>query len=85
MRCTVGSQGLEERKDVTMPVEQVAPELERIVSLDQEVEELGSGYGGDLVAEGPLWWAEGGYLLFSDMGNSRRLKWSRGGGRNGIF
>ena len=63
-----------------MPVEQVAPELDRIVSPGQEVEELGTGYGGDSVAEGPLWWVEGGYLLFSDIGNSRRLKWSRGEG-----
>ncbi len=28
-----------------MPIEQVAPGLGRIVSLDQEVEWLGSGYG----------------------------------------
>ena len=35
-----------------MPIEQVAPELERIVSLDQETEELGSGYGGDRAVEG---------------------------------
>jgi gluconolactonase len=49
--------------------------LENIVSLDQEVEWLGTGYGGGSVAEGPLWWKEGGYLLFSDIGNNQRLKW----------
>ncbi|SVB82062.1 uncharacterized protein METZ01_LOCUS234916, partial [marine metagenome] len=37
--------------------------MENIVSLDQEVEWLGTGYGGGSVAEGPLWWKEGGYLL----------------------
>ena len=63
-----------------MPIEQLSPELERIVSLDQEVEELGSGYGGDSVAEGPLWWKEGGYLLFSDIGNNKRMKWAPGEG-----
>ena len=63
-----------------MPIEQSAPELERIVSLDQETEELGSGFGGNLAAEGPVWWKEGGYLLFSDIGNSRRLKWAPGEG-----
>ena len=63
-----------------MPIEQVAPALERIVSLEQEVEWLGSGYGGGEVAEGPLWWKEGGYLLFSDLGNSQRLKWVPGEG-----
>ena len=63
-----------------MPIEQAAAALERIVSLDQEAEWLGSGYGGDSVAEGPLWWKEGGYLLFSDIGNSQRFKWAPGEG-----
>ena len=55
-----------------MPIEQVSPELERIVSADQEIEELGKGY---LTAEGPVWYREGGYLLFSDIHHSRRMKW----------
>ena len=43
------------------------------------VEELASGYvltddGGS--AEGPVWWQEGGYLLFSDIYLSRIMKWS---------
>ena len=56
-----------------MPIEQLAPELEHVVSLDQDVEELGSGYN---LAEGPVWWKEGGYLLFSDVINDRRMKWA---------
>ncbi len=63
-----------------MPIEQAAEALTRIVSVDQEVEWLGSGYGGGAVAEGPLWWKEGGYLLFSDIGNNQRLKWEPGAG-----
>ena len=64
-----------------MPVEQLAPELARIVSPDAPITELGSGYGGDAgPAEGPLWWLEGGYLLFSDIGNNRRMKWTPGEG-----
>lgn len=59
-----------------MPIEPVAPDLDRIVSLDQTIEELGTGYGGGSVAEGPVWWKEGGYLLFSDIGNNQRLKWA---------
>ena len=60
-----------------MAVEQIAPELERIVAMDQEIEELGSGYGGDIgLAEGPVWWKERGYLLFSDIPNDRRMKWA---------
>ena len=64
-----------------MPIEQIATELERMVSKDQGIEELGAGYGGDQgPAEGPLWWKEGGYLLFSDIHNNRRMKWAPGEG-----
>ncbi len=63
-----------------MPIVQAAGAMERIVSLEQEVEWLGSGYGGGSVAEGPVWWRKGGYLLFSDIGNSQRLKWAPGEG-----
>ena len=64
-----------------MPIEKTAPELERIVSMDRAIEELADGFSGDLgVAEGPLWWKEGGYLLFSDMQNNRCMKWSPEGG-----
>ena len=64
-----------------MPIEKAAPELDRIVAADQTVEELGKGYGGDQgPAEGTLWWKEGGYLLFSDIHNDKRMKWSPGDG-----
>ena len=64
-----------------MPIEQVSTEIECIVSLDEEPQELGSGYGGASgPAEGPLWWKERGYLLFSDIHNSRRMKWAPGEG-----
>ena len=55
-----------------MPIEQLSPELERVVAADQEIEELGKGFA---IAEGPLWYKDEGYLLFSDIGNSRRMKW----------
>ena len=64
-----------------MPIEQLQPELDRIVSSDQDIEELGSGYGGaNGPAEGPVWWKDGGYLLFSDIHNDRRMKWAEGQG-----
>jgi gluconolactonase len=64
-----------------MPIEQHHPALERVVSPQQEAEELASGFGNDLgPAEGPLWWHEGGYLVFSDIGNNRRMKWASGAG-----
>ena len=60
-----------------MPIEVVSAELERIVSPDAPVAELSNGYGGENgPAEGPLWWHEGGYLLFSDIHNNRRMKWT---------
>ena len=64
-----------------MPIEQISPALASIVSQDQPIEELAGGFGNDNgPAEGPLWWKEGGYLLFSDIGNNRRMKWELGSG-----
>ena len=71
-----------------MPVQRVSPELDRIVPSDQDLEELGSGYGSGPstevgifpCAEGPIWYREEGFLLFSDIGHSRRLKYTPGQG-----
>src|SRR5215468_8911100 len=64
-----------------MPIEQHAPGLERIVDLNQEIEELARGFGGERgPAEGPVWWQEEGCLIFSDIGNNRRMKWAPGAG-----
>ena len=64
-----------------MPIEQLAPELANIVDPKAEIKELGNGYGGaNGPAEGPLWWQEGGYLLFSDIHNDRRMKWTAAAG-----
>ena len=61
-----------------MPIEQLSPDLERIVSVNAEIKELGDGYGGEGgPAEGPLWWHEEDYLLFSDIHNNRRMKWAQ--------
>ena len=62
-------------------IEQLAPELEKILSPSQTIEHLADGFGGPLgPAEGPLWWKEGGYLLFSDIHNNKRLKYEPGKG-----
>jgi gluconolactonase len=62
-------------------IEQLAPELERIVSASETIQHLADGYGGAQgPAEGPLWWKEGGYLLFSDIHNNRRMKYEPGRG-----
>ena len=63
-----------------MPIEKLAPELDRIVAPNAEIKELASGFGGDRgPAEGPVWWKEEGCLLFSDIHNSRRMKWEPSG------
>jgi len=62
-------------------IEQLDPALDKILSISQPIQELGSGYGGALgPAEGPLWWKEGGYLLFSDIHNDKRMKYTPGQG-----
>ena len=64
-----------------MPIERVSADLDRLLSVDQDIQELGDGFGGDGgPAEGPLWWSDGGYLLFSDIHNNRRMKWTPGEG-----
>jgi gluconolactonase len=65
----------------TKRIEQLDPALDAIIDKAQPIQELATGYGGDLgPAEGPLWWKEGGYLLFNDIHASRRLKFTPGKG-----
>src|SRR5215468_304374 len=62
-------------------IEQYDAALEKIIDTSQPIMELASGLGGDLgPAEGPLWWKEGGYLLFSDIHASKRMKYTPGQG-----
>ena len=64
-----------------MPIERYSDGLDAIISVDEQILELANGFGGDAgPAEGPLWWEETGELLFSDIGNNRRLKWVPGQG-----
>ncbi len=62
-------------------IERLAPELDGIIATSEPIRELASGFGGDIgPAEGPVWWAEGHYLLFSDIQTSRRMKYTPGQG-----
>ncbi len=56
-----------------MSIQRVSPELDRLLDPEQEVEELSSGYQ---LAEGPIWYQEGSYLLFNDVRGDRRMKWT---------
>jgi hypothetical protein len=47
--------------NLTPRIEQLAPELEKIISTSEPIEHLADGFGGAQgPAEGPLWWKEGG-------------------------
>jgi gluconolactonase len=62
-------------------IEQFAPELDKIIGIAEPINQLADGVGGDNgPAEGPLWWKEGGYLLFSDINGNRRMKYTPGQG-----
>jgi gluconolactonase len=62
-------------------IEKLAPELDAVLATDQPILEIGRGFGGAAgPAEGPLWWKEGGYLLFSDINASKRMKYTPGQG-----
>ena len=62
-------------------IEQLTPELEKIISLSEPIHDLADGFGGPQgPAEGPLWWKESHYLLFSDIHNNRRMKYEPGRG-----
>src|SRR5438045_732835 len=58
-------------------IEQLDQDLDKIVSTSEPIKELANGFGGVLGPnEGPVWWKEGGYLLFSDIHNNRRMKYT---------
>ena len=66
-------------------IDQLAPELDKIIAATEPIRELANGLGGALgPVEGPVWWKEGGYLLFSDINASKRMKYTPGQGV-GVF
>src|SRR5207253_447810 len=66
---------------IATKIEQFAPELEKIISPSEPIQALADGFGGAQgPAEGPLWWKEGRYLLFSDIHNNKRMKYVPGQG-----
>ncbi len=62
-------------------IEQLDPALEKIISTSEPIQQLADGFGGvQGPAEGPLWWKENRYLLFSDIHNNKRMKYTPGSG-----
>ena len=62
-------------------IEKFDPALAAIIDTSQPINILAQGYGGpNGQAEGPVWWSDGGYLLFSDINGNRRIKYTPGQG-----
>src|SRR3954468_18261834 len=67
-------------------IEQMASELDKMISPSEPIQQLADGFGGTLgPAEGPVWWKEGHYLLFSDIHNNKRMKYEPGKGVSVFF
>jgi gluconolactonase len=67
-------------------IERLDPALDAIIDTSETIHYLADGYGGEQgPAEGPLWWREGGYLLFSDIHNNKRMKYDPGGKVASLF
>ena len=65
---------------VTYPdpaIETLEEEFKKYVIFNTSVERL---YTGCRWVEGPIWFGDGGYLLFSDIPNNRILKWEESNG-----
>jgi gluconolactonase len=68
-------------QQLTKRIDKFAPELDAIISTSEPIREIADGFGGPLgPTEGPLWWKEGGFLLFSDINASKRMKYTPGRG-----
>src|ERR1700733_3698114 len=60
-------------------IEQLAPELEKIIAVSEPIRHLADGFGGSHgPAEGPAWGQEGGYLLFRDIHHNKSMKYVAG-------
>jgi len=72
--------GVRASAQATTRIEKLDPALDAIIDATQPVKVVADGFGGPLgPAEGTLWWKEGGYLLFNDIHNNRRMKYVPGG------
>ncbi len=60
-------------------IERLDPALDQIVSASEPIVDLATNLGGTANVEGPLWWREGGYLLFRGT-DLKRWKYAPGQG-----
>ena len=66
--------------ELTPRIEQFDPALDKIIATSQPIQTLATGFGGGGNTEGPVWWKEGGFLLFSSIGDNQVIKYTPGKG-----
>jgi gluconolactonase len=73
--------GIAQAQQSPTRIERLDPALDKIIDTAEPVKIIVDGLGGPLgPVEGPVWWKEGGYLLFSDIHASKRMKYAPGQG-----
>jgi gluconolactonase len=68
------------RAQAAKRIDPFVPEFDKVISASEPILELATGFGGGGNTEGPVWWKEGGYLLFNSIGENRRIKYTPGQG-----
>src|SRR5216110_154247 len=58
-------------------IERLDPALDQIIDASEPIVDIATNLGGTANVEGPLWWKEGGYLLFRGT-DQKRWKYSPG-------
>jgi gluconolactonase len=58
-------------------IERLDPALDQIISTSEPIVDIATNLGGTVNVEGPLWWKEGGYLLFRGT-DEKRWKYAPG-------
>jgi gluconolactonase len=59
-------------KPTSRSIERLDPALDKLVSPDAKIEEIGEGF---TWCEGPVWVPDAGFLLFSDIPNNALMRW----------
>jgi len=72
--------GTAARAQAVKRIDRYIAELDQIIDVEEPILELGTGFGGGGNAEGPVWWQEGGYLLFASIGDNKLIKYEPGKG-----
>src|SRR6516164_5326266 len=75
----VGAMGRDAAAQAGKRIERLDPALDAIISVDEPIVDLATNLGGVANVEGPLWWHEGGYLLFRGT-DLKRWKYAPGQG-----